>query len=193
MLLYDKKKQEIDTENKRRRNPSYQPPQMALPTGGKPLNQQQPGMAGTPIQPKEEPKPWENSPFFKVKKAIGKENPDFNNGRDQIEQLASQLRSSVEKGEMPSKLAEKKLKMAIDDFANESKTAHGQRMADEQAIKRDGKIAGEQVRERGSQLRNKVLQARDGDKKAQLELRNAKFDWTTPEADSVVDVYNGGE
>ncbi len=191
MLLYDKRKQDIDTENKRRRNPMYQPPQMALPTGGKPLTKQQPGMAGTPIQPKEEPKPWENSSFFKVKQSIGKQNPDFNQGRDAIEQIASQLRASVEKGEMPTKLAEKKLRMAIEDFARESKDSFNTRKEQEKATLGEANTAKDQIGENGAKLRRKVIDAREGDKAAQMTLRKAKFDWIGNKADAVVDTYGG--
>ncbi len=191
MLLYDKRKQEIDTENKQRRNPMYRPPEMALPTGGRPLNKQPAGLAGTPIQPKEEPKPWENSPFFKVKKALGKENPDFNAGRDQIEQIASQLRSKVEKGEMPSKLAEKKLRMAIDDFAKGSKESFYKRQEEQNNFKKQGEEAIDTIGKEGAVLRKNVLSARDGDKEAQTALRESKFDWVGKQADAVVNTYGG--
>lgn len=191
MLLYDKRKQEIDVENKKRRNPMYQPPQMALPTGGRPLNKQQPGMAGTPIQPKEEPKPWENSSFFKVKKSLGKQNPEFNKGRDAIEQIATQLRTQVEKGQMPRKLAEKKLQMAINDFANESKDAHNTRQSERQAMGEQAIDASKKIGSAGSSLKENILNARGGDKESQRNLRDAKFDWIGDQADAVVQTYGG--
>lgn len=193
MLVYEKKKQQIQNDNMRRNNPGFVP-STPLPTGGKPggsTGNLLKGMAGTPIKPTQQVPEHEKTSFFKQKKALRKENPVFDEGMNMIEQVASQLGEQVKRGHMPKAIAEKKLRQALDDFAKEQR---GMNMAKE----RHDKMAQEQnaknkeeINAQGKELAGQVQMARSGDKEAQRQLRDIKFDWTKPKADAVVQGFSG--
>lgn len=190
MNVYEQRKQAIDVENKTRRNPTYQTPEMALPTNGMPKSKQLTGLAGTPIQPKKEIPEHQKGSFFKQKMAHQKASPMFDKGTNMIEQVAAELGQAVQKGHMPRSLAEKKLKQAIDDFAKDSKGLQMAKMRkDSQDSERNQENKMELSRQ-GKSLRDSIVAAKNGDDAAQEHLRDIKFDWTKPKADATVKAFD---
>ncbi len=192
MLVYEKKKQQIQNDNMRRINPGYVPP-TPLPTGNSPKNQSGPlsGLAGTPIKPVQKVPEHEKSSFFKQKKALRQSDPVFNDGMNMIEQVASQLGEQVKRGHMPKAIAEKKLRQALDDFAKEQRGMNMAKARQEKMQQEQNAKNKEAINTQGKELANQVTMAREGDKDAQRSLRDIKFDWTKPQAEAVVQGFSG--
>lgn len=186
MNVYEQQKQKILEKKVASVNPQAALRRGAFLPHNKPLMKSSQGP--TPKAPEKQIPEWQQQVFYKQHNAHMNDD-HFREGHSQLTQLAAALGQKIKNKEIPRAIAEKQFKQAVDTFAGNAREYHKNLKAQgEQDLSKYHETM-DKMHSGGQVLADHIVSAQNGDKAAQKELRDIKFDWTNQQAQNVVKQY----